>query len=98
MSAPHIPPERCAFSPYRLKWNPYVLETFQPYRPGAAAVNHLKSQVFHLISTAGGSSIQDTQLKLENSFALTVALSGALENALPHGMATYYGARRHGRR
>ena len=49
-----FPPERCAFSPYRFpSGNPYVLETFQTYSLRAAAVNPLKSQDFHLISTAG---------------------------------------------
>ena len=49
------------------RWNPYVLETFQPYRPRATAVNPLKSQDFHLISTAGESASRKTNFRLENS-------------------------------
>lgn len=33
--------------------NPYVLETFQPYRVGSSAVNPLQSQDFHLFCTIG---------------------------------------------
>ena len=63
-----FPPERCAFSPYRLpSGNPYVLETFQTYRLLVAAVNPLKSQDFHLISTAGEFTSRKANSRLENS-------------------------------
>lgn len=51
-----FPPERSAFSPYEshvTDGNPYVLETFQPYRVASRSVNRLESQDFHLIFTKG---------------------------------------------
>jgi hypothetical protein len=64
----------------------HVLETFQSYRVPGIAVNPLRAQDFHLISTVRGGSIQNggkaCNSLLENSL-------DALENALPPIMGVF---------
>ncbi len=74
-----------------------VLETFQSYAFFAAAVNPLRSQDFHLISTVCITQEGSFYPRLGMNQSWRTLCYSAPENALPSQLATKSGASRSGR-